>query len=306
MIKRCVEISGGPCHISIRDSQLLIRKADEEEHSIPVEDLGVLVIDHPAVTYTHAALCALTAKNAAVVVCGGNHHPAGLLLPVEGHTTQAEAISFQASVRQKLKDRLWKEIVSAKIGNQAFVIKQCGKGSAGLKALSRKVKTGDIGNAEGAAARRYWRLLFGAGFRREREGPPPNGLLNYGYTVLRAAVARAICSSGLHPSLGLHHRNKYNAFALADDLMEPLRPLVDIEAYAIYLEGPLPEKSTRFRLLSVLASIVEINGRNLPMMAALQTYTASLRRIYAGESTCLQMPKPKNPFKFKNEGDDKV
>ena len=127
MIRRCIEVSSGPCHISIRDSQLLIRKANEEEHSIPVEDLGVLVIDHPAVTYTHAALCALTASNAAVVVCGGNHHPAGLLLPMEGHTTQAEAMSRQASASQKLKDRLWKENISAKITHQALAIERCGK-----------------------------------------------------------------------------------------------------------------------------------------------------------------------------------
>lgn len=188
MIKRCIEVSSGPCHISIRDSQLLIKKANGEENSIPVEDLGVLVIDHPAVTYTHAALCALTANNAAVVVCGGNHHPAGLLLPVEGHTTQAEAMSHQASASQKLKDRLWKEIISAKIANQALAIERCGKESAGLKALSRKVKNGDVENVEGTAAQRYWRLLFGADFRRDRQGLPPNGLLNYGYMILRAAV----------------------------------------------------------------------------------------------------------------------
>ncbi len=268
----------------------------------------MLVIDHPAVTYTHAALCALTACNAAVVVCGGNHHPAGLLLPMEGHTTQAEAMSHQASASRKLKDRLWKEIISSKIARQDLAIERCGEESAGLKALSRKVRNGDVENVEGTAAQRYWRLLFGADFRRDRQGLPPNGLLNYGYMILRAAVARAISSSGLHPSLGIHHRNKYNAFALADDLMEPLRPLVDVEVYDICLEGPMADKASRARLLGVLAATVEVDGRNLTLMAALQSYTASLRRVYAGEAACLQIPLTTRAKQTKSEkeGNERV
>lgn len=291
MIKRCIEIAEGPCHIALRDCQIILKHGSEIERSIPVEDLGVLVVDNPAVTYTHAALCALIENNTAVIVCGGNHHPAGLLLPVEGHTVQAEVISFQASASQRLKDRLWKEIVSAKITNQAMVLGRCGRENAGLKSLSQKVKNGDIENVEGKAAQRYWRLLFGSSFRRDREGLPPNGLLNYGYMVMRAAVARAICSSGLHPSLGLHHKNKYNAFVLADDLMEPLRPLIDIEVYNLIEEGfSIPERVSRARLLAVLTTTVELDGRRFSLMPALQMYTASLRRVFSGEAAWLQIP----------------
>lgn len=293
MIKRCVEVSGGPCHIALRNSQLVISRERKEERTVPVEDLGLLVVDHPAVTYTHAALRALIENNAAVVVCGRDHHPAGLLLPVEGHSVQAESITFQASATKRLKKRLWKEVVSAKIACQALAVEHCGGEGAGLKALSRKVKSGDPENAEGTAARRYWKLLFGSDFRRLREGPPPNCLLNYGYMVLRAAVARSICSSGLHPSLGIHHRNRYNAFALADDLMEPLRPLVDIEAYRLHKQGSLePKRASRARLLGVLAAPVKVGRRNFPLMAALQMCAASLRRVYSGEATRLQIPHP--------------
>ncbi len=293
MIKRCVEVSGGPFHLSLRDAQLVLSKDGQEAGRVPIEDLGVLVVDHPAVTYTHGVLSAMTENNVAVIICGRNRHPAGLLLPMEGHTVQAETISLQAAIGARLKDRLWKEIISAKIANQAAALSLSGKDGGLLRTFSRQVRPGDSSNIEGRAAREYWQRLFGPQFRRGRDGAPPNGLLNYGYMVLRAAVARAVCGAGLHPSLGIHHRNRYNAFALADDLIEPFRPLVDIEALRLYEAGETtPSKNAKAGLIGTLSATVELNGRRSPLMTAIQSSAASLRRVIAGEGERLELPRP--------------
>lgn len=293
MIKRCVEVSGGPAHLSVKNSQLVLTREGREISQIPIEDLGVLVIDNPSITYTHAALATMVEQNVAVVVCGGNHHPAGLLLPIEGHTLHGATVTMQSSTVKRVKDRLWKEIIAAKLKNQAYAVKLTGKEGSGLEALSRRVKSGDPENLEAQAAQRYWPMLFGPAFRRSRDGGPPNNLLNYGYIVLRAATARAVCGAGLHPSLGIHHRNQYNAFALADDLMEPVRPLVDIAVYKLWNEGKTEIcREGKEKLLGVLASSVEINGQNSPLMTALQKSAASLREALAGESNGLNIPKP--------------
>lgn len=293
MIKRCVEISSGPTHIMVRHNQLALMRDGEEIGRIPIEDLGVLLVDHPSVTYTHTALTALLANNVALVVCGGNHHPTGLVLPMEGHTVQAEAIARQASAAPRLKRRLWKGIVRAKITNQAHALEQAGREAGGLHALARMVKSGDPENKEAQAARRYWPLLFGSGFRRRRSGVAPNALLNYGYMVLRASVARAICGAGLHPSLGLHHRNKYNAFALADDLMEPFRPVVDITVFRLWEEGVRSlSPETKAELLGILSAPVDWEGQKSPLAIALHRSAASLRRVLSGEQKDLCLPRP--------------
>jgi len=287
-----VEISSGPHHLSISNGQLVLRREGVEAGRIPVEDLGVLVIAHPAVTYTHAALTACVENKAAVVFCGKDHHPAGLMLPMEGHTVQAEISAQQATATDRLKDRLWKEIISAKIENQALALGFVGRKSGALRALSRQVKSGDAGNLEGRAARIYWKSLFGKSFRREREGLPPNNLLNYGYMLLRAATARAVVGAGLHPSFGIHHRNKYNAFALADDLMEPLRPNFDIEVCRLWEDGQgLLTREAKAKLLGALSMPVELSGRTVPLMFALQSLAASLRRAISGEGKGLETPR---------------
>ena len=293
MIKRCVEISGGPAHISVRNNQMVITMDGKEVGSIPVEDLGVVIVDHHTVTYTHTVLESLVRNNVALVICGRDHHPAGMFLPLEGHTVQAETLAYQASVTSGVKKRLWRDIVCEKIRNQAHVLEMAGIDGTVLFSLVRHVRSGDPDNIEGRASRLYWGLLFGRGFKRERHGRPPNDMLNYGYMVVRACVARAICGAGMHPSLGIHHRNRYNAFVLADDLVEPLRPMVDGVVYRLWGSGARGlSQETKRALLEVLSMTVEWKGQRSPFMVALQRYTASVRRVFTGEARSVDFPRP--------------
>ena len=292
MIKRVVEISSGPTNLTLRHSQLILSRDGEEIGQVPIEDLGVLVVDDRSVTYTNALLCALLANNVSVVVCGENHVPAGLFLPMEGNTVQAAVFALQVEAMPRLKKRLWKEIVAEKIRNQADVLRQGNREGAVLVEMAKRVAAGDPENMEARAAVVYWQRLFGGDFCRDRYGYPPNNFLNYGYAVLRAAVVRAVVSSGLHPSLGIHHCNKYNAFALADDLMEPVRPMVDSIVYQMWKEGKSElTKEEKARLLGVLSSPVDWQGQNFPLMVALHHYMASLKRALAGEEKGLYFPR---------------
>ncbi len=291
MIKRCIEISSGPAHISVSKEQLIISREGKELGRIPLEDIGVVVLHNPSITCTHVALQSFMAHKVAVVVCGKDHHPAGMLLPMEGHSIQAEIMCHQASAGEVLKRRLWRDIVRQKIRNQAMALSVVGMSPKPLDTFASKVKAGDSDNMEGRTSRLYWTRLFGKNFRRDRYGGPPNALLNYGYMVVRAALARAVCGSGLHPSFGIHHRNRYNAFALVDDLIEPLRPLVDIRVYRLWADGKVElTKDVRAELLSALSHTVEWNGQDSPLMVAMQRYTASLRKVYTGEQKELDFP----------------
>jgi len=293
MIKRCVEISAGPTRLAVRDRQLVLSREGAEVATIPIEDLGVVIVDHPACTYTHRALAALMENNVAVVLSGPNHHPVGLIAPFEGHTLQGEAIVAQAAASKALRGRLWREVVKAKILAQAAVLEWLGAEAGALREIARRVKSGDPGNLEAQAAQRYWRHAMGDGFRRSRFGAVPNNLLDYGYTVLRAAMARAICGAGLSPSLGIHHHNQYNAFALADDLMEPLRPVIDAEVRVLWDRGVEDlEKETRAILIEALARPVTWKDERSPMMVAMQRYTASVRKVLAGEIKRPEIPVP--------------
>jgi len=292
MIKRCVEISGGPARLSVKDLQLVIRREGMEASQVPLEDLGFIIVDHPAVTYTHSVLVEFASFNIALIICGANHHPVGLILPSEGHSVHCETISMQSRLTGRVKDRLWKEIIKGKILNQAASLELSGKEGGGLRAMASVVRTGDIGNLEARAARRYWPLLFYRSFRRDRFGVQPNGLLNYGYAVLRAATARALCGAGLHPGLGLHHKNRYNAFVLADDVMESFRPMVDRIVHSIWSAdktralGPDEKKS----LLGVLSTSVMCRGQVSPVMIALNRSAVSLREVMFGRAKGLSLP----------------
>lgn len=295
MIKRCVEISNGPAYLSVQNRQLLIRREGADTVQIPIEDIGVFIVDNPAVTYTHAVLSSLLENNVAVVLCGGHHHPAGLLMPLEGNSTQRETVAIQATASDRIKMKIWKDLIVAKITNQALTIKTVGREAGGLLALAKSVKPGDPDNIEAQAARRYWSLIFGKEFNRDRNGDPPNNLLNYGYTVVRASVARALCGAGLHPSLSVHHKNKYNAFALADDVMEPLRPLVDRRVHNLWSQGiDTLDKSAKVELLGVLSESVRIKGMRSPVMIALHRTAASLCKVLTGEAEKLEIPEPLN------------
>jgi CRISPR-associated protein Cas1 len=294
MIKRIIEISQAKTYLSVRYGQLLIKQEGEQVSSIPCEDIGVLLVDHQGVTYTHSVFTELLRCGAAVVLCGGDHHPAGMLLPIESNSVQTERFRQQIEAKEPVKKRLWKQIVKAKIKHQAKLVGKDSDVYRTLMTLRDRVRSDDPDNIEAQAGRKYWPVyLQDITFHRDISGPPPNNMLNYGYMVLRAAVARALCSAGLLPSLGIHHRNRYNAFCLADDLLEPFRGFVEYKVRDIYADiGPVDEleQSTKARLLEVLYEEVNIAGFKGPLMVGLHRTMASLQRCFAGEQKDIDLP----------------
>ncbi len=309
MIRRTLEISQQPVHLTVRDGQLVLLPRDDAAPphaaraadrlaTVPAEDVGLLLVDQPATTYSHAALTTLLEHDAAVVVCGRNHLPAGLLLPIGEHSQVVWRINAQVAARRPLRKRLWRQIVQAKIRAQARNLARGTAVRTRLLALARTVRSGDPENAEAQAARAYWGVLFtGVGWadvpplRRDPDGPPPNGLLNYGYAVLRAAVARAVVGAGLLPAIGLRHANRSNAFCLADDLVEPLRPLVDRAARELWAAGEVEVTPAAKRvLLELLTAEVECGGLRGPLMVALHRYAASLVECLEGQAQALRIP----------------
>ena len=290
MIKRTIEISGHGNHLYVSQGVLCVRQGQQIVGRIPLEDLGLLVLDAPSTTYTHAVIAEALASGAAILPCGRDHHPCGLFLP-QSNSLQTQRVLLQAKASLPLQKRLWKQIVQAKVRNQAAALGSDSFAYPKLLGLLTQVRSGDPTNIEAQAARAYWPALFGEGFRRSREGRPPNSLLNYGYMVLRAAVARAVCGAGLHPSLGLHHHNRSNPFCLADDLLEPFRPLVDRKTRELH-EGGCEDvgREAKTALLSLLTVEIEVGGQKGPLMVALERLTASLVRCYAGEQKDLELP----------------
>jgi CRISPR-associated protein Cas1 len=271
MIKRIVEISQGRCYLSVKNRQLVIRREDETESQIPLEDMGVLLIDNRATTYSHTALTELLGNNCAVVLSDNTHHPVGMLLPLAGNTTQTESFRHQAKV-----------VKQSEITHKA------------LRAMAEKVRSGDPENLEAQASRKYWPVfLQDTLFRRDMNGMPPNNLLNYGYMVLRAAVARSLVCAGLLPTLGIHHRNRYNAYCLADDVIEPFRGFVDEKVRAICrVKEDIAnlDQQTKAELIGILYQTVTIAGQSGPLMVGLHRTTASLERCYRGEQKKLELP----------------
>jgi CRISPR-associated protein Cas1 len=293
VIRKTVEIATPGTRLSISHRQLVIERPGEDTRTVPCEDIGVLIVDHPQVTYTHSVFTALVEHGAAVVLCGPNHLPAGLLLPLDAHTTQTERHRAQAEASEGVKNRVWQLLIAAKLRQQAAVLAHFSGGDAGLSEMARRVRPGDPDNLEAMGAQRYWPRLFGPNFRRSRDGPPPNNLLNYGYAVLRAAVARAIAAAGLMPTLGVHHRNRGNPFCLADDLLEPYRPFVDWRVKGMVADAPAPsdlDRSAKAALLSLLNETVAVGGRRLPLLLALHAGAASLRRVLTEGGRQLALP----------------
>jgi len=233
MTERVLDIAEGPARLSV-DLGRIVARIGGQTVAIQAEELAAVVVSAPGVTYTHAVLAALAEAGVPFVCCDERRMPSGLMLPLRGNDTQAERFRAQAAMRPPLKKRLWRQLVVAKIRSQAAALRRLGKEPGHMGALWRRVRSGDPDNVEGQAARLYWPILFGdSRFRRDPGGGGPNGLLNYGYAVLRAMTARAVCAAGLHPSLGLHHHNRHDAFCLVNDMMEPWRPLVDESAARI-------------------------------------------------------------------------
>ena len=308
MIKRTLYF-GNPAYLSVRLAQLEIRLPEVENNNtlpqsfktqavkqIPIEDIGVVVLDNKQITITQGALSALLDNNVAVISCDEHRMPAGLMLPLEGNTTQSERFKHQIDASLPLKKQLWQQTIQAKITNQAAVLlEQRGLACGNMEAWAKQVKSGDSDNLEGRAAAFYWQNLFGHidGFNRDREGVPPNNLLNYGYAILRAVVARSLVGSGLLPTLGIHHHNRYNAYCLADDIMEPYRPYVDKLVAEIVDSGIDCSTLTtelKGKLLSIPVLDVVINGRRSPLMIAVGTTTASLYKCYSGELRKIYYP----------------
>jgi len=294
MLKRTLYFTNN-YRLSLKDAQLVAEyKADGHIRTVPIEDIGFVVLDDMRITVSLPLLEALTANNVAVVFCNSTHHPQSMLLNLDGHSIQTELFREQINAGLPLKKNLWKQTIEAKISNQAALLSLLGQPSNTLLAYAANVKSGDTDNKEGAAARLYWPRIFGKNFTRERFGDFPNPLLNYGYAILRAAVARALTGSGLLPTLGIHHRNKYNAYCLADDIMEPYRPFVDRRVQALYIKNPnINEicKEHKAELMLIITDDVKIGKTRRPLMLALSQTTASLARCFAGEAKSITYPK---------------
>ncbi|MBK9327985.1 MAG: type II CRISPR-associated endonuclease Cas1 [Sphingobacteriales bacterium] len=293
MIKRTLYF-GNPTRLSVQQQQLLI-KTEERETAVAIEDIGVLVIDHPQISVTHAVLHKLLDNNAAVITCNDKHHPTGLLLNLDGHTQQSEKFQAQVEASEPIKKQLWQQTIRSKISNQAAVLDIWEIDSAYMKRCEKMVLSGDTSNQEAQASRYYWNNLFQEEdpyFTRHRFGDYPNNFLNYGYAILRATVARGLVASGLLPTLGIHHRNKYNAYCLADDIMEPYRPYVDHLVKQLMLETDEQELTTvvKKRLLEIPAMDLVIDGNKSPLMVGLQRTTASLAACFEGKGRKVLYP----------------
>ena len=291
---RVVDIASA-ARLSYRDLQLVLEREGAPTVTIPVEDIGIVLLGNAPITVTSPLLAALAEQGAALVVADARHMPAGLRLPLAGSTLHAATLRSQIEASVPRRKQVWQTIIRAKVAAQAALLKAEKGTDKGLLALSRAVRSDDAGNVEAQAARLYFTALFGRGFKRDHEAPGLNALLNYGYAVLRAAVARALVGAGLHPALGVHHRSQYDAFALADDAMEPLRPLVD--RLALGLRADLPEGEglptpVRRAMVALLTESVGWEGKRYPLTAALPNYAAALRRRIAGDDEALPCPEP--------------
>lgn len=295
MIKRTLYF-GNPAYLKINNDQLVIEMKDSgETKTAPIEDLGLLILDHQQITITQALIAKLLDANVALITCDHTHHPTGLLFNLEGNSLQSMKIQAQVEATQPLKKQLWQQTITAKIRNQAIVLKNQKQEDKFLLNLASEVKSGDSDNCEATAAAHYWKRIFPEflEFKRERYGLPPNNLLNYGYAILRAIVARSLTGSGLLPTLGIHHRNQYNAYCLADDIMEPYRPYVDrLVCGIVRKNGKFLEMTSGMKkeLLSLPALDVKLNGQKSPLMNAVQRTTASLAKCYEGKARKIIYP----------------
>ena len=297
MIKRTLYF-GNPVRLRMQQTQLIVEYFDSSESkSVAIEDIGIVVIDHPQVSVTHGLMNALIGNNAAILWCDDHHLPNGLVLPMSGNHVFTEKLRYQLNATEPLKKQLWKQTIQQKILNQAAVLERLGKNTENMKYWANSVNSGDPENYEARAAAYYWKNMFDEQdkFTRHRYGDAPNNLLNYGYAILRAVVARSLVASGCLPALGIFHRNKYNAFCLADDIMEPYRPYVDVLVLQILedadanFDGEL-SKEIKQKLLQVPVIDVLLDKEKSPLMVGMQRTTASLMKCYEGEARKILYP----------------
>ncbi len=294
MIERILDFAESPARLSVRLKQLVIERSGEPRRTVPLAEVAVLLLAHPQVTCTQSVLAVLAQSGGALVVCDSRSLPVGLMLPLCAHHAAAQRMAAQAAAPRPLKRRLWRQVVRSKIRAQAACLEALRAQDFGLRALARQVRSGDPSNLEAQAARRYWQHLLPDGpFRRDPERSDQNLLLNYGYAVLRAIVARAICATGLHPSLGLHHHHRENPFCLADDLMEPFRPVVDRTMVDFCAEhAPPAELSPEAKtfLIERITGRVVVQGQQLTLFDAAASLASSLANAYLTGKGVLKLP----------------
>lgn len=293
MLKRTIYI-GNPAYLKFKDNQMLIIDPETKEikGTVTIEDLGFLVLDNYQITISHQLMVALQGSNVAVISCDAQHLPFGLMLPMNGHVEHSERLKVQMNVSEPLRKQLWKQTVEAKISQQLLLLKKLGKEHEPMTGYLNSVRSGDSTNMEGIAAQFYWKQMY-EDFSREREGDAPNNFLNYGYAIVRSVVARALVSSGLNTTIGVFHRNKYNPYCLADDIMEPYRPYVDELVYHLYHLPSRPTELTREikgELLKVMSCDVVMMQKLRPLMVAVSTTTSSLYKCYTGELRVIRYP----------------
>ncbi len=291
MIKRIIDVSAEPARLRVKNDQLIIQRKLGTDVSIPCEDVGVLLLDRKDLVYTHSVITNLSDYGAVVIFCGNEHLPVGLLLPFFSHSEFTQRQHRQAAISEPLKKKLWQQIVKEKIKRQAENLTEGSRERKIIRELCGEVKSGDTSNVEAQAARFYWPAMMGKNFRRKRAGKWPNPLLDYGYMVIRAAVARALVSAGLNPAFGIKHHNKHNPFCLADDLVEPFRPRIDSIVVELNRRGqreisPFVKKE----MLSCLYKTVKNNGYAGPFLVELHRLTANLWRCFTREEKKLKFP----------------
>ncbi|MGB1219860.1 MAG: type II CRISPR-associated endonuclease Cas1 [Flavobacteriales bacterium] len=284
-----------PAYIRLKHNQIKVidPKLNTELASVPCEDIGFVILEHPQITISLQAIRKLEEHKVAIISCDETHTPQALMLPFSGHVEMQACLRTQVECSQPLKKNLWKQTVEAKIGNQQAVLERLSKPYGQMDDYLVEVQSGDKTNREGLAAKFYWKHLW-QDFNRDRFGDMPNALLNYGYAILRSAMARALVGSGLNPSIGIHHKSKYNAFCLADDIMEPYRPFVDLEVYRIYQETNDIQELTvevKQKLLSIYTHGLRFESGEQVLLNGLRTTSSSLVKCLAGKTRKINYPK---------------
>jgi CRISPR-associated protein Cas1 len=300
MIGRIVEVADDRRHLFMHRGFMVVQDTEGERKElgqIPLDDIAAVIASAHGLSYTNNLLVALAERGAPFVLCGANHNAVGMLLPIEGNFEQAHRIEAQIAATRPTHKRLWASVVRAKLDQQSAALEATGAPSAPLSALAARVRSGDPDNLEAQGARRYWGLLFGETFRRDQDGGGLNGLLNYGYTVLRAATARAVIAAGLHPSIGLHHSHDNNAMRLVDDLMEPFRPVIDLKVWLLRRNGEDHVTSDSKRaLVRTLYDDMQTDSGATPVSVCVQRVATSLAQVYVGERDRLDLPLPGLPL----------
>lgn len=300
MIGRIVEVADDRRHLFLSRGFMVVQDTEGERKElgqVPLDDVAAVIANAHGLSYTNNLLVALAERCAPFVLCAANHNAVGMVLPIEGNYQQAKRFDAQIAATQPLIKRLWADIVKSKLQQQAAALEATGAPSIPLLALVRKVRSGDPDNFEAQGARRYWRLLFGDDFRRDQQGGSLNAMLNYGYTVLRAATARAVVAAGMHPTIGLHHSNEGNAMRLVDDLMEPFRPVIDLKVWQLHKQGEgLITPESKRALVRTLYDDMQTSAGATPVMVCAQKLATSLAQVFMGEKDKLDLPLPGLPL----------